>query len=148
MSKSFLFLIIFSALNAEASFLICEIVEKPDADTVKIEYQDSNPHRILMKSSESQQFAEADVEIDPVLKNEKTGLETFNIKPLVDVEIDWSNEKNCYVRYGTQWYFNLNHITNEDKVVFYPFYIKEFESCRTPRHRPQNYRLTCDRQDF
>ena len=140
--------VLFFATNAFSQFLICDLADKPQADTLKIVYQQSQPKEILKKSQNSKKFESLDIEIDPVIKNPGTGLETFSVTPLVDFEVDWEAEGRCFFRFGTQWYFDLNHKLKEDRVIFYPFYIKEYESCRTPRHRPQEYKLECDRDNF
>lgn len=139
-----LFLVLFSN-GLFAGELSCKLVDKPNTSEMKISYTGEEPVAISLKAPGELNFRNIEVDISAVSGSASTEVESFSATPSVNIEIDWDAQFDCFVRWGTQWYFHLNHKANSYTVHFYPFYVKEYVSCRTPRSSAQVHRLSCER---
>ena len=142
----FLSLLTFSS-SIYAQSLICNLTENKKAPLIKITYEENIPRLIYLKRLEEKSFRKQNVSIKTVFERNDNNFESFSVLPNFDEsKIDWEQEPNCYKSIGTQWYFSFYYGDNYS-VIFTPYYIKESDSCITPRVTPSQNNLNCVLED-
>lgn len=142
-----LVLTLFLAWPSQA--LICELIDNPEASTMRVSYDDfQNPKSIELKSPDQDLYRLIPVVITPLTQeNEVSAFETFVATPnITSDQIEWENETFCYKEVGTLWYFSFSQERQMFSVQFVPYLVKENPTCMVPRFQPQTHRLNCQEE--
>lgn len=132
-------------VNVQAFGLVCNQVRNTNASELLIDYKDGKASGLSFRQQDQTEYRKQDVTIQLIVNDRKNGIESFNAIPNYDVTtINWENETNCYKEVGSQLYFNLFHTQGSYYVTIMPYYVKESETCRTPRNFPQQHQLDCN----
>ena len=123
--------------------VVCEMINNPNASTLKIDYLEKAPYQLSLRSPNEDVFRVQNVKIEVVFQKNENGEESFLAKPMLSQPVDWSKEPNCFKEIGTQWYFIFHHQMNSFYVQLIPYFITSHPTCILPRYKPQTQPLYC-----
>lgn len=144
MATIFIFLFSLEGFCNEVTQVFCNVVNQPQYSELRVLMEKEIPSELALREPLEENFRPQDMIITNILGSFDSSKHSFMAKPNITPEmIDWSKETGCYKHVDTQWHFVFDYEADFYYVQLMPYFVKEYNTCVTPRVPPMNNQLTC-----